>query len=148
MLRTYAEEMEYIERVSSHTFRIKKGFVPNMNVSLKIWFDIQKNNHPPFFYYPRVTFNDFPYYNNAYFFSLRFRKIMKSFEWVSASRSQGLMDMIYSHVLSRCFTSVKNKTTKGIKLTFSGISFSTESNQNIKEWIKSENLFRNLGNGV
>lgn len=32
MLRTYAEEMEYIERVSSHTFRIKKGFVPNMNV--------------------------------------------------------------------------------------------------------------------
>lgn len=30
--RTYLEELEYIEKVSSHTFKIKKGFVPNMNV--------------------------------------------------------------------------------------------------------------------
>uniref|UniRef100_A0A914RD66 3'-phosphate/5'-hydroxy nucleic acid ligase n=1 Tax=Parascaris equorum TaxID=6256 RepID=A0A914RD66_PAREQ len=32
MPRTYDEECSYIERVSEVQFRIKKGFVPNMNV--------------------------------------------------------------------------------------------------------------------
>lgn len=35
--RTYLEELEFIEKVSSHTFRIKKGFVPNMNVEGKFF---------------------------------------------------------------------------------------------------------------
>jgi len=30
--RSYNEELEYIERLTSHSFRIKKGFVDNMNV--------------------------------------------------------------------------------------------------------------------
>ena len=32
VVRTYDEEQEYIERVNSHKFKIKKGFVPNMKV--------------------------------------------------------------------------------------------------------------------
>ena len=34
MARTYEEECSYLEPVSSCSFRIKKGFVPNMNVRL------------------------------------------------------------------------------------------------------------------
>lgn len=30
--RTYDEEMKFIEQVDKHRFRIKKGFVPNMQV--------------------------------------------------------------------------------------------------------------------
>lgn len=30
--RSYKEELEYIERINAHSFRIKKGFVPGMNV--------------------------------------------------------------------------------------------------------------------
>lgn len=33
-VRAYHEELQYIERVSPVAFRIKKGFVPNMNVSV------------------------------------------------------------------------------------------------------------------
>ncbi len=32
MARSFEEECSYLERLSSHTYRIKKGFVPNMNV--------------------------------------------------------------------------------------------------------------------
>lgn len=32
MPRTYEEELQYIERINNHCWRIKKGFVPNMNV--------------------------------------------------------------------------------------------------------------------
>ena len=32
MPRTYDEELKYIERINNHSWRIKKGFVPNMNV--------------------------------------------------------------------------------------------------------------------
>jgi hypothetical protein len=33
MPRTYAQELEFIERISPVEYIIKKGFVPNMNVS-------------------------------------------------------------------------------------------------------------------
>lgn len=32
MVRSYKEELEFIERISPVEFRIKQGFVPNMNV--------------------------------------------------------------------------------------------------------------------
>ncbi|CAF4516269.1 unnamed protein product, partial [Rotaria socialis] len=32
MPRTYDEELKFIERINNHCWRIKKGFVPNMNV--------------------------------------------------------------------------------------------------------------------
>ena len=32
MVRTYAEESGYLEKIGPVTWRIKKGFVPNMNV--------------------------------------------------------------------------------------------------------------------
>ena len=32
VVREYNEECKYIERLSPHSFRIKKGFQPNMNV--------------------------------------------------------------------------------------------------------------------
>jgi len=32
VVRTYNEEMEFLERASAVSWRIKKGFVPNMNV--------------------------------------------------------------------------------------------------------------------
>ncbi|KII69446.1 tRNA-splicing ligase RtcB [Thelohanellus kitauei] len=32
MSRSYSEELKFIERIDSHSFRIKKGFVKNMNV--------------------------------------------------------------------------------------------------------------------
>lgn len=35
MPRTYDEELKFIERINSHSWRIKKGFVPNMNVSFQ-----------------------------------------------------------------------------------------------------------------
>ena len=30
--RSYEDEIQYIERLSQNSFRIKKGFVPNMKV--------------------------------------------------------------------------------------------------------------------
>ena len=36
MGRTFDEEMSFIERADSVSWRIKKGFVPNMNVSMFI----------------------------------------------------------------------------------------------------------------
>jgi len=39
MPRTYEEELKFIERINGHSWRIKKGFVPNMNVCTK------KSNH-------------------------------------------------------------------------------------------------------
>jgi len=38
MPRTYQDELQFIERISPVEFRIKKGFVPNMNVCIFIWF--------------------------------------------------------------------------------------------------------------
>lgn len=35
MPRTYDEELKFIERINSNSWRIKKGFVPNMNVRRK-----------------------------------------------------------------------------------------------------------------
>ncbi|CAO1300673.1 unnamed protein product [Diamesa serratosioi] len=32
VIRTYEQELEYIERINDYSFRIKKGFQPNMNV--------------------------------------------------------------------------------------------------------------------
>lgn len=32
MVRTYDDEMKFLERLSPCSWRIKKGFVPNMNV--------------------------------------------------------------------------------------------------------------------
>ncbi len=32
MSRSYLEELKYIERISKNAFKIKKGFVPNMQV--------------------------------------------------------------------------------------------------------------------
>lgn len=34
VVRTYEEECKFIERVDKCSWKIKKGFVPNMNVSL------------------------------------------------------------------------------------------------------------------
>ena len=34
MARSFSEECSYLEPVSSYSYRIKKGFVPNMRVSL------------------------------------------------------------------------------------------------------------------
>jgi tRNA-splicing ligase RtcB len=42
MPRTYDEELKFIERINSHSWRIKKGFVPNMNVCLIF---IIRNHH-------------------------------------------------------------------------------------------------------
>lgn len=36
MARTYAEECSYLEPASNCSVRIKKGFVPNMKVSLEV----------------------------------------------------------------------------------------------------------------
>jgi len=36
MPRTYDEELKFIERINSNSWRIKKGFVPNMNVCREI----------------------------------------------------------------------------------------------------------------
>jgi tRNA-splicing ligase RtcB len=30
VVRTYEEEMEYLEKLNDYSWRIKKGFVPNM----------------------------------------------------------------------------------------------------------------------
>ena len=35
-VRTYQEELKYIERLTDSSFRIKKGFVPNMQVSVSV----------------------------------------------------------------------------------------------------------------
>jgi len=32
-VRTYDEEMKFIERITPYSWRIKKGFVPNMKVA-------------------------------------------------------------------------------------------------------------------
>lgn len=32
VVRTYEEECSYLERISAHSWRIRKGFQPNMNV--------------------------------------------------------------------------------------------------------------------
>lgn len=37
MIRSYEEDLEFIERISDVEFRIKKGFVPNMNVSFFVF---------------------------------------------------------------------------------------------------------------
>jgi tRNA-splicing ligase RtcB len=36
VVRTYQEELEYLEKINNCTWRIKKGFVPNMKVKRKI----------------------------------------------------------------------------------------------------------------
>jgi hypothetical protein len=35
VVRTYDEELQYLERLNAWTWRIKKGFVPNMKVILQ-----------------------------------------------------------------------------------------------------------------
>ena len=35
MSRSYQQELEYLEQINDYSWRIKKGFVPNMNVSEK-----------------------------------------------------------------------------------------------------------------
>jgi hypothetical protein len=34
VVRSYNEELEYLERLTPHSWRIKKGFQPNMNVEV------------------------------------------------------------------------------------------------------------------
>lgn len=34
MSRSYNDELQYLDKISSNCWRIKKGFVPNMQVSL------------------------------------------------------------------------------------------------------------------
>lgn len=36
MARSYMDECSYLEQISDYCFRIKKGFVPNMRVSLQL----------------------------------------------------------------------------------------------------------------
>jgi tRNA-splicing ligase RtcB len=33
MVRSYQEELEYLEKLNNYSWRIKKGFVPNMKVN-------------------------------------------------------------------------------------------------------------------
>ena len=43
VVRTYEDELEYLERINDHCWRIKKGFQPNMKV--EVWschFSLQK----------------------------------------------------------------------------------------------------------
>ena len=35
VVRTYDDELEYLERINDHCWRIKKGFQPNMKV--EVW---------------------------------------------------------------------------------------------------------------
>ena len=35
VVRTYEDELQYLERVNPHCWRIKKGFQPNMNVEVR-----------------------------------------------------------------------------------------------------------------
>ncbi len=44
MPRTYDEELKFIERINSNSWRIKKGFVPNMNVCIENKFYEKKIN--------------------------------------------------------------------------------------------------------
>ena len=36
VVRTYNEELQYLEKISGHAWKIKKGFVPNMKVSCNL----------------------------------------------------------------------------------------------------------------
>ena len=36
VVRSYDEELKYLEKISPNSWRIKKGFQPNMNVSLRL----------------------------------------------------------------------------------------------------------------
>lgn len=38
MIRSYEQELNFIEKISDVEYRIKKGFVPSMNVSFKYLF--------------------------------------------------------------------------------------------------------------
>jgi hypothetical protein len=48
MPRTYDEELKFIERINGNCWRIKKGFVPNMNVrtswKYRCRYDMKKEN--------------------------------------------------------------------------------------------------------
>ena len=35
VVRTYDDEMSYVERINDYSWRIKKGFQPNMNVEVE-----------------------------------------------------------------------------------------------------------------
>ncbi|KAF0306784.1 tRNA-splicing ligase RtcB [Amphibalanus amphitrite] len=37
VVRSYDEELKYLERLTPHSWRIKKGFQPNMNVEGYVW---------------------------------------------------------------------------------------------------------------
>lgn len=43
MSRSYQEELKYIEKINDYSWRIKKGFVPNMNVFILL---IRKEPNP------------------------------------------------------------------------------------------------------
>uniref|UniRef100_A0AC35TP70 3'-phosphate/5'-hydroxy nucleic acid ligase n=1 Tax=Rhabditophanes sp. KR3021 TaxID=114890 RepID=A0AC35TP70_9BILA len=45
VVRTYDEELKYIEQVGPCTYRIKKGFVPNMNVEGKFYLNDNIKEH-------------------------------------------------------------------------------------------------------
>ena len=34
VVRSYDDEMQYVERINDYSWRIKKGFQPNMNVEV------------------------------------------------------------------------------------------------------------------
>ena len=36
VVRTYDDELEYLEKMNDHCWRIKKGFQPNMQVEVEI----------------------------------------------------------------------------------------------------------------
>ena len=65
VVRSYEEECAYLERLTSHSWRIKKGFQPNMNVEgifyvndklEKLMFDELKNACRP----GKINKNDKP----------------------------------------------------------------------------------------
>jgi tRNA-splicing ligase RtcB len=37
VVRTYEDELEYLERINDHCWRIKKGFQPNMKVEVDFY---------------------------------------------------------------------------------------------------------------
>ena len=44
VVRTYEDELEYLEKINDHCWRIKKGFQPNMKVRVILKSDFEKIN--------------------------------------------------------------------------------------------------------
>ena len=57
--RSFAEDCSFLEKINDYSYRIKKGFVPNMNVSLvkHVMCDVTFGNKYFVSYFMRMTKN-------------------------------------------------------------------------------------------